>query len=96
MRRPRLELVGIRLEPGPSISLDSGVPDSHPGPVLCDLSVFIRTESFMLASSSLQGGRRPPGGRSMTFVQEAGLPTSAGKPGPSQYNHWGIEPTTRL
>ncbi|XP_059746748.1 uncharacterized protein [Bos taurus] len=25
-----------------------------------------------------QGGRRPPGGRSMTFVQEAGLPTSAG------------------
>ena len=32
----------------------------------------------------------------MTFVQEAGLPTSAGKPGPSQYNHWGTEPTTRL
>ena len=93
MRRPRLELVGIRLEPGPSISLTQvcWIPILA---LSCDLSFFIRTESFILASSSPQGGRRPPGGWSMTFVQEAGLPipTSAGKPGPSQYNHWGLSP----
>lgn len=34
MRRPRLKRVGVRLGPGPSVSLDSGMLDSHPGPVL--------------------------------------------------------------
>lgn len=62
MRRPRLELVGIRLEPGPSISLDSGVPDSHPGPVLCDLSVFIQNR-VIHASIFLSTGRQGGPGR---------------------------------
>lgn len=95
MWRPRLKRAGIRLEPGPP---SAWTPVCWT-PILtrsCDLSFFMRTESFILASSSPQGGRRPPGRRSLTFVQEAGLPTSEGKPGPSQYNHWGSEPTTHL
>ena len=30
----QLKRVGVRLEPGPSVSLDSGMLDSHPGPAL--------------------------------------------------------------
>lgn len=95
VRRPRLGLVDIML----SLVLPSACTQVSWVPVLalsCDLSFFIGTVSFMLESSSPQGGRRPPGGWRMAFVQEAGLPTSEDKPGPSQCSHWGSEPTTHL